>query len=142
MLTENDIVRISARVVRCCAPLAVGTFGSYAVGTAKARSDLDLFVISKTGGALAPRVLAVRRLLFGILHPLDIFVFTPQEFEGSVYDEQSFTWIIVQQARLYHWADEAESLVPSLFSKAAKWSVHLELRARQQSVSQLARKSR
>jgi len=122
MLTENDIVRISARVVRGCAPLAVGTFGSYAVGTAKGQSDLDLFVISKTGGALAPRVLAVRRLLFGILHPLDIFVFTPEEFEASVYEEQSFTWMIVKQARLYHWADEADGLVPSLLLKAGEWN--------------------
>ena len=118
MLTDNDIVRISARIVRGCAPLALGTFGSYAVGTPKAHSDLDLFVISKTGGGLGSRVLTVRRLLFGILHPLDVFVFTPVEFEASAYQPQSFTWIISKQARIYHWTEQATLLVPSLASKA------------------------
>jgi predicted nucleotidyltransferase len=117
MLTESDIRRIALRVVAAYAPLVVGTFGSYAVGTAQPSSDLDLFVISKTGGDLGARVLAVKRVLFGVLHPLDVFVFTPQEFEASAYEEQSFTWVIVRQARLYHWSEEATVLVPSLAPK-------------------------
>ena len=32
MLTENDIVRITRRIVDSYAPLVVGVFGSYAVG--------------------------------------------------------------------------------------------------------------
>jgi predicted nucleotidyltransferase len=118
MLTDNDIVQISRRIVERCAPLVVGTFGSYGVGSPRPRSDLDVFVISKNGGDLAARVLAVKRLLFGVLHPVDVFVFTPQEFEESAYEEQSFTWVIVEQARLYHWHEEAPLLVPSLAFKA------------------------
>jgi len=33
----------------------------------------------------------VQRLLFGILQPLDVHVFTPEEFEDTVYEELSFT---------------------------------------------------
>jgi predicted nucleotidyltransferase len=114
MLTENDISRISSRIVQGYAPLAVGTFGSYAVGTAREQSDLDLFVIKETAHKPAARARAVRHLLFGVIHPLDVHVFTPEEFEDSVYQELSFAWVIAKQARLYHWTQEARKLVPSL----------------------------
>jgi predicted nucleotidyltransferase len=119
MLTENDILRISRRIVAGCAPLAVGTFGSYATGAAREKSDLDLVVIAKTRGDRAARALAVKRLLFGVLHPLDVFVFTPEEFEEAAYEELSFVWVIVKQARLYFWAEGASELIPSLRPKAA-----------------------
>jgi predicted nucleotidyltransferase len=107
MLTENDITRISRRIVDAYMPLAVGIFGSYSIGSAHSGSDLDLFVIRETSEAPAARARAVQRLLFGVLHPLDVHVFTPREFEDTVYEVQSFTWIIARQARLYHWTDEA-----------------------------------
>jgi predicted nucleotidyltransferase len=118
MLTESDIARISHRIVVAYAPLVVGTFGSYAIGAARDRSDLDLFVIKETPEDPAVRTRAVQRMLFGVLHPLDVHVFTPGEFEDTVYEELSFTWVIVRQARLYHWTEEARLLVPSLLPRA------------------------
>lgn len=115
MLTENDIVRISQRIVDTYAPLAVGIFGSYAIGSAHDRSDLDIFVIKETCEEPAARARAVKRQLFGFLHPMDVHVFTSMEFEESVYEELSFSWVIARQARLYHWSEEAKNLVPSLF---------------------------
>jgi predicted nucleotidyltransferase len=123
MLTENDIARISRLIVKAYAPLAVGTFGSYAVGCARDRSDLDLFVIKETPESPAARVRAVKRLLFGVFHPLDVHVFTPDEFEDTVFEELSFTWVIARQARLYHWTEEARRLVPSLLPRAAETNV-------------------
>jgi predicted nucleotidyltransferase len=114
MLTENDIARMARCIVEAYTPLVVGVFGSYAIGTAGNHSDLDLFVIRETSQPRAMRARAVRRLFFGILYPLDIHVFTPREFEDSVYDEQSFEWVIAQQACICHWKMEAERLVPSL----------------------------
>jgi hypothetical protein len=38
---------------------------------------------------------------WGILHPLDIFVFTPRAFEESAYEEHSFISVIAKQARIY-----------------------------------------
>ncbi len=117
MLTDADIQRMTGRIVAGYGPLVVGTFGSYAVGLARPRSDLDLFVIKATAAPAAVRRRAVGRLLFGILHPLDIHVFTPAEFEETVHEELSFTWIIARQARLYHWAEGAERVVPSLLPR-------------------------
>jgi predicted nucleotidyltransferase len=116
MLSENDIARIIDRIVRHEAPLAVGVFGSYAIGTAHPGSDLDLFVIKDCAEPPAARRQAVRRLLFGVMHPLDIHVFTPSEFEHSAHELLSFAWVIVRQARIYHWTEEAKRRVPSCFT--------------------------
>ena len=114
MLSNNDIQRIVSRIVIGCSPIAVGTFGSYAIGRARETSDLDLFVIQKTVLPVSARRRAVQKFLYGVFHPLDIHVFTPNEFEASVIEELSFAWIIVRQARLYHWTVTAELQVPSL----------------------------
>lgn len=119
MLTENDILRISRRIVEAHAPLAVGTFGSYAIGSPSDRSDLDLFVIRESYERPEARARAVQRLLFGVLHPLDVHVFTPEEYEETAYEALSFTWVIARQARLYHWTDAAARLVPSLLPRVA-----------------------
>lgn len=118
MLSDSDIVRIVARVVVGCRPLAVGTFGSYAIGRAREGSDLDLFVIQQTILPSPARRRSVMQHLYGVLHPLDVHVFTPEEFETGTLEELSFTWIIVRQARVYHWSPEAAALVPSLANLA------------------------
>ena len=114
MLSESDIVKISQRIADTYAPLAVGTFGSYAIGTACEKSDLDLFVVKRASQRPEASTHAVRRLLVSVFHPMDIRVFTAPEFEGTVYEYLSFTWVVARQARLYHWTDEAAFLVPSL----------------------------
>jgi predicted nucleotidyltransferase len=119
MLSDDDIARFARRIVDGCRPLAVGTFGSYAIGRAREKSDLDLFVILRTPEQPPARRRAVRRLLFGVLHPIDPHIFTPEEFEATAYEELSFTWVIARQARLYHFQAEAGALVPSLVPRLA-----------------------
>jgi predicted nucleotidyltransferase len=116
VLSEGDVSRIAARVAREYGPLVVGAFGSYAIGIAREGSDLDLFVIKETAEHPDARRRAVQRMLFGVLCPLDVHVFTPREFEETVHEELSFTWVIARQARIYHWAKEATQRVPSLLA--------------------------
>jgi predicted nucleotidyltransferase len=118
VLSDNDITRIAKRIARSCAPLVVGTFGSYAIGTQREQSDLDLFVIRSATGQHLTGERAIRGILFGVLHPLDIHVFSPEEFEATAYDTLSFAWVIARQARLYYATEDARRLVPSLFSVA------------------------
>lgn len=114
MLSERDIQHIVSRIVAGCRPIAAGTFGSYAVGLARENSDLDLFVIQRTTLPKPARRQAVSRHLFGVMHPLDIHVFTPEEFEADAGEALSFTWIIARQAHLYYWTAEAALQVPTL----------------------------
>ena len=118
MLTESDIARISGRIVDVYSPLAVGSFGSYAIGSPHEKSDLDLFVIKRISQRPEATVHAVRSLLVDVFHPKDIRVFTASEFEGTVYEYLSFTWVVARQARLYHWTEEAAFRVPSLLPRA------------------------
>jgi uncharacterized protein len=116
MLSDDDIARIAARIVARQAPLVVGIFGSHAIGTARAGSDLDLFVIKHGAERPVARRRAIERILFGVMHPLDIHVFTPEEFEETAYQTLSFAWVIARQARIYHATEEARRLVRSLFA--------------------------
>jgi predicted nucleotidyltransferase len=115
MLSDDDIGRIVDRIVARHAPLVVGTFGSYAVGTARAGSDLDLFVIKDGAEQPVARRHAIERVLFGVLHPLDIHVFPPEEFEEAAREALSFAWVIVRQARIYHATEQATRRIRSLF---------------------------
>ncbi len=115
MLSEGDIERIVRCIVNGYAPLAVGIFGSYAIGTAHAESDLDVVVIKNTAEDPTTRRRTVQRLLFDILHRVDSPVFTPAEFEESAQAEMAFGWTIARQARLRHWTEAAPRIVPSLF---------------------------
>lgn len=63
-------------------PEKIILFGSYAAGRAKDDSDVDLVVIKDTREPFHERQKKVR-LLIRTTTPLDIFVFTPQEFEKA-----------------------------------------------------------
>jgi uncharacterized protein len=104
MLTEADIARIVARIVRGYAPEVVGLFGSYALGTAGPKSDLDVFVVKRSpAGPPADRARDVRRLLFGVMHHVDVHVFTPEEFAGAAQQEPySFPWVVARQAKVLY----------------------------------------
>jgi predicted nucleotidyltransferase len=115
MLTDNDIARLAAEIRSAIAPIVIGTFGSYAVGTAKDGSDLDLFVIAETTAPPRSVARSIRRHLFGVMHPLDIHVFRPEEFEEEAAEYLSFAWVIARQARIYYAASDAEPKLPSLF---------------------------
>lgn len=120
MLTDGDIARLVQRIrdgYRC---LAIGIFGSYAIGTASDRSDLDLLVIAHSPHPPGRRERDVHRLLIGLLHPLDVVVFTPAEFEAGAYDEHAFTWTLARQAQLLWCAPQAAVAVPSLAPLVAR----------------------
>jgi uncharacterized protein len=117
MLTERDIQRIVDRIVEGYAPELVGIFGSYAIGRATKASDLDLLVIKRTPEIRPVRILTVRSLLLGVLHPLDIHVATPEEFEAARREEYSFSWSVARQAKVLFRAQGV-----TLLADAREWS--------------------
>jgi predicted nucleotidyltransferase len=117
MLTDRDMTKMAQAIAERLAPMVVGIFGSYAVGTAGAGSDLDLFVIRDCTESFAMRRHLVRRALYHVMHRLDIHVFTPAEFEETARRRMSFAWLIARQARILHQSPHAAERLPSLAAK-------------------------
>lgn len=63
-------------------PEKIILFGSYARGEVNKYSDVDLIVIKTTNEAWSERLKRVR-LLLRTTTPVDVFVFTPQEFDKA-----------------------------------------------------------
>ena len=63
-------------------PERIILFGSYAYGRPSKNSDIDLLVIKRTPDSFHDRQVKARMLL-RTTNAIDIFVFTPEEFEKA-----------------------------------------------------------
>jgi predicted nucleotidyltransferase len=63
-------------------PEKIILFGSYAYGKPTKESDVDVVLIKRTLESFSERLKKVRMLL-RTTTPVDVFVFTPEEFEGA-----------------------------------------------------------
>ena len=94
MVTTQQLNEIVQILVADCHPDKIILFGSYAQGTAREDSDLDLAIVKKTDLPMHKRAAEFRRALryqgrrwfFG----MDILVFTPEEFFKEKDQRYSF----------------------------------------------------
>lgn len=80
MVAMNEIERFGRRIGEEFGAEKVILFGSYAQGTAKQDSDIDLLVVAQTKLPPNERYGAIRRLLGDYPAGFDIVVETPEEF--------------------------------------------------------------
>jgi predicted nucleotidyltransferase len=80
MVAMNEIERFGRRIGEEFGAEKVILFGSYAQGTAKQDSDIDLLVVARIGLPPGQRYGAVRRLLGDFPAGFDIVVETPEEY--------------------------------------------------------------
>lgn len=112
MITKAQIDEIVRRIVEHCHPEKVILFGSYAHGTAKEDSDLDLAIVAKTDLPKFKRAIpfekAIRhdgkRWLFG----MDILVYTPEEMEAWKDNQYSMVHEILSTGKTLYDASEQE----------------------------------
>ena len=81
MIRPEIIDRAIDMVVAQCAPEHVFVIGSYATGTAKRTSDLDLLIVAESAEPKQRRDDRVRHLLAPLMIGIDVNVYTPSEFE-------------------------------------------------------------
>lgn len=63
-------------------PKKVFLFGSRAKGTEKPTSDYDLFlIVKKSEVSAAKRMTEAHEILWGLWVPVDVFIYTEEEFE-------------------------------------------------------------
>lgn len=84
-ITNDELGRISERIVDLVQPRRVILFGSQARGTAGAGSDIDLLIVGErpTDEPWSRRqeISRIRRALPHVGRPIDILLFTPEEVE-------------------------------------------------------------
>jgi len=91
----TDFKNITRQIVDLYSPQKILLFGSQAKGTATERSDIDLCIIMET-----QRTKERRRLLADMycdiesLVPIDILLYTPDEWEQCVKDKCTFAYKI------------------------------------------------
>ena len=99
MLTAREIDRLIERIVASTQPVEVIIFGSYAKGCATIRSDLDILVIKETELPMSLRADDLKPMLSGILIPVDVHIYTPEEIEVYAAEEFSFIDSIVKSGK-------------------------------------------
>lgn len=93
---------IAELIVRALGPEEIILFGSCALGRARPDSDIDLMVIGDFREARAER----KRLLHGAFHafaaPVDVQLYTREEFESEASDPASFAATVRRQGVRIH----------------------------------------
>jgi predicted nucleotidyltransferase len=91
MLTPGEVDEVVRRIVARTDPEEVIVFGSYAKGTPKVGSDLDLLVVMETDRPMARRADALKPMFAHALIPVDVHVYTREEVE--VYGKTPYAFI-------------------------------------------------
>src|SRR4030042_4016160 len=82
MIRKKIIKEATKRIAEQFHPERIILFGSYARGTADAKSDVDLLVISSLRKKRRRTlILEINRSLWGLSLARDIVILTPEEFE-------------------------------------------------------------
>ena len=106
MVDSNKINEIISRIATKFNPDKIILFGSYANGTQKEDSDLDLIIIQETDLPPQQRGFDIRMSLIGTMIPFDILIFTKLEFEQEKGKRFSFLSSAIKNSKiLYERAD-------------------------------------
>ena len=87
---SRQIDEISTRIIENIDPEKIILFGSYAKGNHNEDSDLDLIIVKQSNLPKHKRGIEIRRLFYGLLIPMDLKVYTPEEFENELKNKYSF----------------------------------------------------
>ncbi len=91
MISTTQIDSVVNKIAVNYQPEQILIFGSYAQDTANDNSDLDLLIIKDSDLPQDKRNFEVRKLLKGVMIPVDILVYTPKEIE--LYKNEKFTFL-------------------------------------------------
>jgi predicted nucleotidyltransferase len=112
MLSDADIRWMVQEIVETCRPSHIYVFGSYATGTAHARSDLDLLIIQHSRLPRHRRGAGMRGRLARIAVDVDLVFMTPDELRDELLRPWSMMSAILPSARLVY---STETPVPGPF---------------------------
>lgn len=96
---KQQIDEISRRIIENINPEKIILFGSYAKGNYNEDSDLDLIIVKESDLPKQKRGIEIRRLFYGLLIPMDLKVYTPEEFEDELKNKYSFLNSAIKESK-------------------------------------------
>ena len=102
MIDSNKINEIALEIATKFNPDKIILFGSYANGTQKEDSDLDLLIIQDTDLPIQKRGYEIRMSLIGLMIPFDIVIYTESEFKQEKEKSSSFLNSAMKNSKLLY----------------------------------------
>ncbi len=102
MIENTKINDIVSKIAVKFNPNKIILFGSYAAGNPTNDSDLDLLVIKETNRPRHKRSFDIQKSLIGSMIPIDILVYTTQEFEKEKKEKNSFLYSAIQTSKILY----------------------------------------
>jgi predicted nucleotidyltransferase len=100
---DNKLLRtITTRIAEAVRPEKIILFGSWARGERGPHSDIDLLIIQESDLSRPQRYAQVRRLFWGMGVPMDILVYTPEEFARYQSVPGSFTHTVAREGKVLY----------------------------------------
>ena len=99
---EELLQTITTRIAEAIRPQRIILFGSWARGERDPHSDIDLLIIQESDLPRTQRYAQVRRLFWGMGLPMDILVYTPEEFARYQSVLGSFTNTVAREGRVLY----------------------------------------
>jgi len=102
MIEKLTISNLVDKIASNVNPDKIYLIGSYATGLANEDSDIDLLVVKESDEPKYKRSIEIQRLLIGSKLPVDIVVYTNDEFENEKLKGNSFINSAIKGAQLMY----------------------------------------
>jgi predicted nucleotidyltransferase len=103
MSEQNELLQtVVNRILEATDPQQIILFGSRARGEHGPHSDLDLLIVQESELPRPQRYAQVRRLFWGMGIPMDILVYTPDEFARYQDIPGSFTHTVKHEGKVLY----------------------------------------
>ena len=102
MIAFKVIDEIANKIAINFQPDKILLFGSYANGGANNDSDIDLLIIKNSDLPRYKRSAEIRKSLIGTKEPIDVIVYTQEEFDKEKDDEYSFLNTAIKTAKVLY----------------------------------------
>jgi predicted nucleotidyltransferase len=99
---EELLQTIVSRIAEGVHPQKIILFGSWARGERGPHGDIDLLIIHESDLPRPRRYAQVRRLFWGMGLPMDILVYTPEEFARYQLVPGSFTHTVANEEKVLY----------------------------------------
>lgn len=101
MITQEQIQDITARIADTCKPEKIILFGSYAYGTPREDSDLDLLVVLPFEGRPIYKSLEILEKVHPTV-PIDLIVRTPEQLATRLELHDFFLREVVRKGKVVY----------------------------------------